>query len=77
MSSIYYLLVFYDFCNIFSGVICNFAQYLPQLSYLMDFINYYVSNFYLYFNLYLLHYLLTILTLFAFGKFVLLRHVIY
>ena len=50
MYFIYYLLVFYDFCNIFSGVICNFVQYLPQLSYLMDFINYCISNFYLSFS---------------------------
>ena len=71
MSSICYLLVFYDFCNIFSGVICNFVQYLPQLSYLMDFINYCIGNFYLHFNLYLLDYLLAIFTLFAFGKFLL------
>ena len=76
MYPIFYLLVFCDFCNIFSGVICNFAQYLPQLSYLMDFINYYISNFYLYFNLYLLHYLFAF-ALFAFGKFLLLRYVIY
>ena len=55
MYSIYYLLVFYDFCNIFTGVICNFAQYLLQLLYLMDVINYYISNFYLHFDLYLLH----------------------
>ena len=77
MYSIYYLLVIYDFCNIFSGVICNFVQYLPQLSYLMNFIKYCIDNFYLYFNLYLLHYLLTIFALFALGKFLLLRHVIY
>ena len=77
MHSIYYLLVFDHFCNIFSGVICNFVQYLPHLLYLMDSINYCIGNFFLYFTLYLLDYLLTILDLFAFGKFLLLRHVIY
>ena len=39
--------------------------------------NYCIDKFYLKFNLYLLQYLLTVLTLFAFGKFLLLRHVIY
>ena len=50
------------------------SQYLPQLLYLMDFMNYCI---YLKFNLYLLQHLLTILNLFAFSKFLLLRHVIY
>ena len=52
-------------------------QYLPQLLHLMDFMNYCIYSSHLKFNLYLLQYLLNILTLFAFGKFLLLRHVIY
>ena len=40
------------YLNIFTGVICNFAQYLPQLLYLMDFMNYFIDTFYLKFNLY-------------------------
>ena len=52
-------------------------QYVPQLLYLMDFMNYCICSSHLKFNLYLLYYILTILTLFAFGKFLLLRYVIY
>ena len=48
-------------------------QYIPQLLYLMDFMNYFIYNYHLKFNLYLLQYL----ALFAFGKFLLLRYVIY
>ena len=52
---------------------CNFVQCLPQLLYLMDFMNYCIYSYHLKFNLYLLN----ILALFAFAKFLLLRHVIY
>ena len=74
-------MIFVMYSQVLFVILCN---NLPQLLYLMDFINYCIGSFYLYFTVYLLDYLSTILNLiclwqisFVEACFILILHILY